>query len=359
MSNFDFLKKYWGALTQIGQAAENYLYTDPNSCLIKLGMLAERLVLEIFAFENIAQPDTDNTHSNRIYILKREGLIPQKIDDILYTLRKKRNDAVHSGLDSVDTAKSLIKMTFNLAAWFMEVYGDWNFKAPEFVMPQKNITHDYERLIKEQEEKIISLTQQLTKVTTSVSDKTIDERIEKSESTSENMELSEAETRLIIDEQLRKYGWEVDTNNIRYSKGARPQKGKNLAILEWPVDSQMCSGGHADYALFAGLMLVGIIEAKKAQIDVPAVLDCQCKDYASAIKDEHNEYVINNWCKYKVPFIFATNGRKYLKQIETKSGIWFQDLRDNSAPKALRGWISPMGIVEMLEKDIASADNAL
>ncbi|MCM1167585.1 MAG: type I restriction-modification system endonuclease [Ruminococcus sp.] len=241
----------------------------------------------------------------------------------------------------------------------MEVYGDWNFNAPDFVMPQKVTTPDYEKMIKEQEEKISELTQQIEKVNTSASDKSTKERVEKSETASENMELSEAETRLIIDEQLRRCGWEADSNNFKYSKGTRPQKGKSLAIAEWPVDSQITSGGYADYALFVGLKLVGIVEAKKAKVDVPAVLDYQCKDYAGTIKPEHNEYVIKQWGKYKVPFIFATNGRKYLKQIETKSGIWFQDLRDNSVPKALQGWVSPTGIMEWLEKDIASANNVL
>ena len=37
-SNFDFLKKYWPALAQIGETAEHYLYSDPNSCMYKLGM---------------------------------------------------------------------------------------------------------------------------------------------------------------------------------------------------------------------------------------------------------------------------------------------------------------------------------
>ena len=32
---------------------------------------------------------------------------------------------------------------------------------------------------------------------------------------------TEAETRFIIDEQLRMVGWEADTENIRYSKGAK------------------------------------------------------------------------------------------------------------------------------------------
>ena len=107
-SNFDFLQKYWPALSQIGAAAESYVYSDPNACLYKLGMFGERLILEIFAFEHIPEPSIDNTHSNRIRLLKREGLIPQKIDDILYALRKTRNDAVHSGADSVDDAKTLL-----------------------------------------------------------------------------------------------------------------------------------------------------------------------------------------------------------------------------------------------------------
>ena len=63
---------------------------------------------------------------------------------MMFSIRsgKKKNDAVHSGLDSVDTAMILLKMTYILSAWFMGVYGDWNFKVPDYVMP-KNIP-DYE-----------------------------------------------------------------------------------------------------------------------------------------------------------------------------------------------------------------------
>ena len=139
-SNFEFLKRYWPALSQIGAAAESYVYSDPNACLYKLGMFGERLILEIFAFEHIPEPSIDNTHSNRIRLLKREGLIPKKIDDILYALRKTRNDAVHSGADSVDDAKTLLQMTHSLSVWFMEVYGDWGYIASDFVMPE-NIVH--------------------------------------------------------------------------------------------------------------------------------------------------------------------------------------------------------------------------
>lgn len=186
------------------------------------------------------------------------------------------------------------------------------------------------------------------------------ERAEKGETASESMDLSEAETRYLIDEQFRKFGWEADTNNLRYSRGTRPQKGRNLAIAEWPTDSTVGKNGYADYALFVGLKLVGIVEAKKAAIDIPSVIDHQCKEYAKGIKAEHKDYVIGQWGAYKVPFVFATNGRKYLKQIETKSGIWCLDLRSGAnAPKALQGWISPQGLMEQLEKDIAAANAAL
>lgn len=119
-SNFEYLKRYWPALAQIGAAAENYLYSDPNACLYKLGMFGERLILEIFAFEHIPEPKADNTHANRIRLLKREGLIPKKIDDILFALRKTRNSAVHSGADSVDDAKILLQMTYNLSSVFVK-----------------------------------------------------------------------------------------------------------------------------------------------------------------------------------------------------------------------------------------------
>ena len=359
-SNFEFLNRYWPTLAQIGANAENYLYSDPNACLYKLGMFGERLILEIFAFEHIPEPTFDNTHANRIRLLKHEGLIPQKIDDILFVLRKNRNNAVHGGADSVDDAKTLLQMTYNLSVWFMEVYGDWDYVAADFVMPNQEIIPDYETIIKEQEEKIATLSQQVKSISTEVSGKSTNERAQKAEIVSESMDLSEAETRYLIDEQLRKYGWEADTNNLRYSKGIRPQKGKNLAIAEWPTDSQIGKYGHADYALFVGLQFVGIIEAKKANVDIPSVIDFQCKDYAKMIKAEHNDYIINQWGIYKVPFVFATNGRKYLKQIETKSGIWFLDLRKNdNAPKALQGWISPQGLIEQLEKDIKAANSAL
>lgn len=359
-SNFDFLNQYWPTLAQIGANAENYVFSDPNACIYKIGMFAERLVQEIMLFEHIPEPETDNTHSNRIRLLKRLGLLPRDIDNTLYLLRKTRNTAVHAGTDSVDDAKMLLSMTFNLAVWFMETYGDWQFTAPEFVMPNEEQTADLESIIEEQDRQIAELMMQLTAVTTAASGTSQRERVKRSETVSAMMNWSEAQTRCLIDEQLRKAGWEADTQNLRYSKGTRPMKGRNIAISEWPTDSAFQNHGYADYAFFIGEKLVALMDAKKMSEDVAATIDVQVKDYASHIRREDAGNIVGTWGNYQVPFLFASNGRAYLEQLRTKSGIWFLDTRDSSnLSYPIRNWFSPEDLLDRLKQDIAGANIAL
>lgn len=359
-SNFDFLNRYWPALAQIGAAAENYLYSDPNACIYKIGMFAERLVNEIMVFEHISAPPVDNTHSNRIRLLKRAGLLPRDIDNTLYLLRKTRNTAVHTGADSVDDAKTLLSLMYNLAVWFMETYGDWGFIAPAFVMPDENAQQDLEALLEEQEKTIKELTQRLEEVKTAASGSTKKERAKRAETVSAMMNWNEAQTRRLIDEQLRKAGWEADTQILRYSKGTRPVKGRNLAISEWPTNSAFYKHGYVDYAFFIGEKLVAVMDAKKMGEDVAATIDVQVKDYATHIREEDQAYVIGDWGSYQVPFLMASNGRAYLEQLRTKSGIWFLDARDSSnISYPIRNWFSPSDIEEKLKQDIGAANIAL
>lgn len=359
-SNFEFLNRYWPALAQIGETAENYLYSDPNACIFKIGLFAERLVQEILVFERMAEPEVDNTHANRIRILKRAGLLPHEIDNTLYLLRKTRNSAVHAGADSVDEAKMLLSMTYNLAVWFMETYGDWGYIAPDFVMPEEVVHPDFEALIAEQEKKIAELSKQLAAVTTTVSGTTQKERAKQSEKVSSMMNWTEAQTRCLIDEQLQKAGWEADTKNLRYSKGTRPVKGRNIAIAEWPTDSAFYKNGYADYAFFIGEKLVAVMDAKKASEDVASTIDVQVKDYATHIKAEDLKYTVGTWGAYQVPFLFASNGRSYIEQLRTKSGIWFLDARSSAnQPYPIRNWFSPSDLLEKLGQNIEEANEAL
>lgn len=360
-SNFEFLKEKWLLLASLGSMAERYIYNDSNSCLMKLGLFGETVVNLMFALDDISELQNDNTHANRIKVLKSEGLIPKDIDDILYALRMSRNKAVHSGYESTEQAKVLIEFAYKLGVWFVQTYDEWSFEPESFRMPEDTSNEKgFEAIVKEQEEKIKELTEKLDASSKSEPVVSIVDRRRRANESADRMNLSEKETRYLIDEQLRKVGWEADTINLRYSKGTRPQRGRYIAIAEFPTDSTVGDRGFVDYALFVGTQLVGVVEAKRHITDIPSVIDYQCRDYAQKIKSEHSMYIINKWGNYQVPFLFATNGRKYLKQLEIKSGIWFLDARmPSNIPKALQGWVSPSGLLEWLDKDIEKANEKL
>lgn len=359
-SNFEFLSQDYPVLANFGKLAERYLYSDANSCLMKLGMIGETIVNLMFTYDRLPLP-YDNTAVVRIDTLQREGLLTRDLTDILHALRKSRNKAVHENYSSVSDCKSLIEMAHSLCEWFMQTYVDWSYEHQTFIMPapaKKAVKATASE--KKAEEKIAEelAAQAITKAAAN----TVSKEAHKKQGSkmASQRQRSEAETRYMIDEQLRQVGWEADTANIRYSKGSRPVKGHNLAISEWPTDSTVSTSGRADYALFIGTKLVAIIEAKAEHKDIPSVIDYQGKDYPRNIRDEDDQYVIGKWGEYKVPFTFATNGRPYLEQYKTKSGIWFLDLREPSnVPQALHGWISPTGIEELLEKDIQAGNDAL
>lgn len=357
-SNFAFLKSHFPVLANFGILAEKYCYSDSNSCIMKLGMIGETIVNLMLTYDKIKIP-TDCNAVTKIKILALQGLLTPDLSDILHALRKARNKAAHTNYENIKEGQTLLEMAYSLCEWFMQTYGDLQYKHCKFVMPTEadaqSITDNDDKAA---EQKMVEEAEKIAAAAKAVA---ADERRKRALTAASQRQKSEAETRYMIDTQLRKVGWEADTENLRYGKGIRPQKGKNLAIAEWPTLSAAGNKGRADYALFAGEKLVAVIEAKAEHKDIPSVIDYQCKEYAQNIRPEDEKYVITTWGKYKAPFVFATNGRPYLAQLETKSGIWFLDLRESAnMPKALRGWISPDGMLKLLESgDIEKADKAL
>lgn len=102
----------------------------------------------------------------------------------------------------------------------------------------------------------------------------------KAEAAAAEINIDEASTRALIDEQLRARGWEADTQSIRYSLGSRPAKGRNLAIAEWPTKS-----GPADYALFVEIRCIGVVEAKRRNKNASSHID-QAQRYSRTFRFE-------------------------------------------------------------------------
>ena len=258
MGNFIFLKSHWEDLSNTGELAENYVFSDPNTSMIKQGMFAERLVQYMLAYDGIEEPSYDNTHSNRIKLLKKNDLLPRDIDDTLYVIRKMRNDATHAGDDDQKRAKDNLRLTFDLGVWFMQTYGNYNFEPEPYVEPVETSVKE-EQLARENaelEEKFKALESEIENIRRN--GKVDQKRRSTGFKNAQSVHLSEAQTRELIDDQLRHAGWEADTSNIRYSKGSRPEKGTFKAIAEWPTDSSLGNKGYADYALFIGEHMVGI-----------------------------------------------------------------------------------------------------
>lgn len=360
MGNFAFLKSHWEDLSNTGELAENYVFSDPNTSMIKQGMFAERLVKYMLAYDGISEPDYDNTHANRIKLLKSYDLLPRDIDDTLFVIRKMRNDATHAGDDDLKRAKDNLHLTYNLGVWFMQTYGDYKFVPEPYVEPIDAAVKEelLEKENKALEEKYKALEAEIENIRKH--GKADQKRKTTAFKNAQSVHLSEAQTRELIDEQLRLAGWEADTNNIRYSKNVRPEKGTFKAIAEWPTDSSLGNKGFADYALFIGEQLVGIIEAKKMDTDVFGALNVQAKDYAKNIRKEDHKYVIKKYADYLVPFVFATNGRPYLEQYKEKSGIWGLDTREVfNVPAAVAAWPRPEEMVLDLQKDVEEANKQL
>lgn len=358
-SNFSFFQEKWDVLANLGETAEKNVYHDPHTTVMKLRLFAETLAKFILASENIREV-YGTTQVDRINTLRREGLLVPELIDIFETLRRKGNLAMHeAGYGNTEEAKTLLHLTFRLSIWFMEVYGDWDFQPPEYKEPHEQVERDTEKLQKDYEEKVKKLEEALESTRQKAEVEQADLKTERKKISNNFMrrhQLTEAETRIIIDGKLRAAGWEVDTTFLNHQKnGTLPEKNRNMAIAEWKVD-----GGRADYALFIGLKLVGLIEAKAKQKTIPGALESQTKVYARKVVQVEKEIITPTTGDYKVPFLYATNGRPYLRQLQDESGIWFWDSRkpmEHARP--LEGWHSPDDLQLLLSQDDKDADKHL
>ncbi|MGV3527098.1 MAG: type I restriction-modification system endonuclease [Candidatus Sericytochromatia bacterium] len=330
MSAFAFLQPVAPDLCRLGQQAERYAADDPDAALTKLRLLGEKLVSELLEQHAL---QIEPKQFVRLQALQNAGLLPAPVLDILHAIRKVGNRAVHEGQASQRETQALISMSVKLCQWYAAVRHGVEpgpRPAPALVRPVSALPAATVPAAGEEP-------QQPAPVAVG-------------EALNALLSLNEAETRLLIDSQLRAAGWEVDSERLSFARGTRPEKNRCLAIAEWPVGRR-----RADYALFDGLRLVGLIEAKRQGKDVVSDLQ-QAKVYARELTPAHGAELCGPWGDYQAPFLFASNGRPFLKNLAEKSGIWFLDARLNSNhPRALQHWHSPESLRDLLQRDEASA----
>lgn len=400
MSNFSVLGQHDEQLLRLGMLAEKYFSDDPNTCLIKLRQFAEALAQLLAAHSGLFLTAEESQYE-LLRRLRDSGVLPNEIYQIFGEVRRTGNDAAHALSGDRRTALAMLKLSWQLGLWFHRTFKDPNFKSGPFIPPQaptdkseelqadlaklaaeldayraantqaaaklssleaalsesKDEQAFWESVAAEEEGQKVKLAARLAELQLMAKDKAAETLVSVKKaaiSAVSSLHLDEAETRKLIDDQLRQAGWEADTNKLKYGKGTRPEKGRNIAIAEWPTET-----GPADYVLFAGLTPMAVVEAKRKNVDVSSHLQ-QAKRYSRSFQPSsetamHEE----NWGKkgeFRIPFVFSTNGRPFLQQLKTKSGIWFCDLRSpNNLGRPLDGWHTPEGLAELFKRNDAKA----
>jgi type I restriction enzyme R subunit len=403
-SNFDMLRAYESQLWRLGALAERYFAEDPNTSLLKLRQFSELLAQSLAARTGL-YTIAEESQYELIRRLHGEGILPKEVKQVLDQIRVIGNAANHALQGDHAAALSTLKLCWQLSLWFHRTFKDANYKSGPFVPPQAPIDESaelhaelarlqqavaafqaqqeqvsqellftktqlsslseersvWEQLATESDADKARLAEQLATLQAAAAAAPaaqFTQLLQSAANAATQVQLDEAETRRIIDEQLRQAGWDADTPNLRHSKGTRPQRGRNMAIAEWP-----CEGYSADYVLFQGLSPIAVVEAKRKNVDVSGALQ-QAKRYSRTFSASTETLLHErNWgdqAEYRIPFVFSANGRPYLRQLATKSGIWFCDLRHTeNRSLAMDGWHSPAGLKHLLQTDEAAAHKLL
>lgn len=403
-SNFTHLARLQADLALLGAGAERYFVEDPNTSLLKLRQFGELMAQQVAARAGIYTPDEDN-QAALLSRLKGAGWLPRDVADLFHWLRKAGNEASHQFVGDHRTALQSLKIATQLGFWFRRSFAEPDFKGGAFIPPELSADESaalkaeltelrqkfqaeteraqtaeqlatqakeeaklWEALAVDGSQTVEALETRLTQLRVESVAQLAELQAKAAEEPAEvlyklmaqagqaasQIQLDEKATRELIDQQLREAGWEADTAQMRYSAGTRPEPGRHLAIAEWPTAS-----GPADYALFVGTECVAVVEAKRSAKHVPSSID-QARRYAKDALDESGAPIPPQWGQFRVPLVFATNGRPFQQQFKEVSGIWFCDLRrSTNHRKALDGWYTPHGIRELLKQDIDSAERKL
>jgi type I restriction enzyme R subunit len=403
-TNFAHLRRYDEQLYLLGSLAERYFPEDPNTALIKLRQLGERLAQQVASRFGVFT----SAQESQLALIRRlefDGLIEREVAVLFHDLRTTGNDATHGLYGDHASALSTLKIAWQLGVWFHRTFSDPEFRSGPFRPPQPpadeseelraelaalqsaldafraqggavaeqlsateaqlqqalDEQQQWEQLAEAAEADKIALATQLQALQNAAARQPAAVSaalLQAAKKAAGSIELDEASTRQLIDEQLRQAGWEADTQTLRHGKGARPQKNRNLAIAEWPTSS-----GPADYVLFVGLTPYAAVEAKRANTDVAGKVpqaERYGRDFQPSVETELRSDGWGPEGEYRIPFAFSSNGRPFLNQLRTKSGIWFRDLRrSENLAGPLERWYSPEGLKALARQDVDLAQQQL
>jgi type I restriction enzyme R subunit len=432
-TNFDFLQEHDPVLVQLAAAAERSFISDPNTTLIKLRQLGEAIAQDLAVRCNIRFDDR-TTQLELLQQIRHEIRLESNVLELFHLLRVEGNKATHKFKTHHKEAITGMSAARELAVWYQRAFGKQgaSFKPAPFVAPKdpsielrelqiqieqlksqltetnqqssgntqlqellqrekeeyevlaqqmdaearqyKQLAHDNENKLIAQQQEFEARLKQLQDdlaLQSAEHQKVLQQQVvqvsQKTQKASAQLTLNEELTRIIIDQQLIDAGWEADTQALDYKKGSRPEKGKNKAIAEWPTTGAQ----RADYVLFAGLVPIAVVEAKRENENVAGKIP-QAERYSRGFKADAT--LTPAWAEqgrtiawpdaadghFHIPFVYSCNGRAFVKQLKEQSGTWFRDVREASnIAEPRETFHSPAGLLDKLKRSRELAEQKL
>ncbi|MGW8729148.1 DEAD/DEAH box helicase family protein [Streptomyces sp. NPDC055808] len=353
--NFGILYPLKPLLSLYGAQAEATVYTNPNSSLVQAGQFGEVLAEELIT--RIGMRVEGNRQIDRLTALTRAGVLVPETRRDFDKLRLDRNQAAHAHLFDTARALAAVRVCYKLGLWFHDAISGRRTVA-EFVPPTDSQAaerisdpNELAELNEALDGHRQALTQARTRLTESVTELEA-ERKARAEAErliasagANNVELlarleqlsaqvaelratqtaayeqarqapravdpaardaiihraqrpaplNEVQAREEIDKLLRAAGWVVQDRSE-----VNPTAGLGVAVREFTLAT-----GRADYVLYVGGRIVGVIEAKREGTHLASAV-AQNDRYAGGVLKEHRLAV---W-REDEPFAFryATTG---------------------------------------------------
>jgi type I restriction enzyme R subunit len=133
--NFAHLRPYDEQLFRLGSLAERYFPDDPNTALIKLRQLGERLAQQVASRFGVFS----SAQESQLALIRRlefDGLVEREVAALFHDLRTTGNDATHGLYGDHASGLSTLKIAWQLGVWFHRTFSDPEFRSGPFRPPQ-------------------------------------------------------------------------------------------------------------------------------------------------------------------------------------------------------------------------------
>ena len=133
-TNFKFLERFDKRVAELAKQAEEYVHTDPDSCMFKLRLMVETMAKKLTSLQ--MRGDISKDLGSMLGALERSGTIPRRQADSMHAIRRDGNAAVHGSATPPPTAMRRLKEAYKISGWFCKIIKRGSkVKLEEFVPP--------------------------------------------------------------------------------------------------------------------------------------------------------------------------------------------------------------------------------